>query len=211
MQQSPEESLAALGRRALVGDEIPSADAPDLLCGQGRPLGYAGESWPTKDGNALVCILTIYTPELPEVPDFLRAAEYWAFFIEPRSYEQVAEDGSLVVRQYRSITSLCLLPQPAGAKGIPLQLRFREIIDYPSDFALAKAPPAVAHAAESRFECHSGIKLGGYPHLIQETAFLESLDPDYQIQLDCSNYYMYADSGIGYVYAGLSAVIWETM
>ena len=61
------------------------------------------------------------------------------------------------------------------------------------------------------FKCHAGIKLGGYPHLIQETAFLQSLEPDFQIQIDITELYSYGDSGVGYFHDDLSAVIWETM
>jgi hypothetical protein len=63
-----------------------------------------------------------------------------------------------------------------------------------------------------RFPCHSGIKLGGYPLLIQSIeAFLASRDPDFQMQIDGSDCYMYGDTGIGYIPSKLSAIVWETM
>ena len=31
------------------------------------------------------------------------------------------------------------------------------------------------------------------------------------MQWNCNDYYMYADSGIGYVYGNLAYVIWETI
>jgi hypothetical protein len=56
-----------------------------------------------------------------------------------------------------------------------------------------------------------GIKLGGYPLLIQSTAFLMTLDPDFQLQVDATSLYTSADSGIGYICDNLTSAIWETM
>jgi hypothetical protein len=167
------------------------------------------ESWPLKGGRPLVNVLNIRTAELPAIPTFLGGSAYWSFFLEPQAFEQVVSDGSLVVRRYESTAALRPLPPPSS-QASPLRLRFRAVTDYPSGFALAKCLPETT-ILEDRFPCHAGIKLGGYPHMIQGTAFLESLEPDFQIQLDCSNFYSYADSGIGFVYDGLSAVIWESL
>lgn len=52
--------------------------------------------------------------------------------------------------------------------------------------------------------------LGGYPHSFL-TAFLCETDPDYQIQLDGTELYSYADAGIGFACHDLTYAIWESM
>ena len=166
-------------------------------------------------------MLCVSTAELPFVPSFLSGAAYWAFFIRPDEFEQTVDDGSLVVRRYERIAGLQPLSPPDASRRHSIELRFSETQDYPGGFALVEAlrgPPELltdyeghADSLARRFPCHSGIKLGGYPHMIQGTAFLESLDPDYQAQVDSTELYSYADSGIGYLYDDLRAVIWECM
>jgi hypothetical protein len=207
MQQSLEEALVALGRTALVASELEGDDGSTLLCGQGQPLAGPGETWPSRSGRRLVNVLNVNTAELPSVPAFLNRAAYWSFFITPDAFEQSVSDGTLLVRPYPSVQSLRPLTPP-DSLAAPVRLRFAAEVDYPLGFALAKCLPE-ATAFEDQYPCLSGIKLGGYPHMIQGTAFLESLDPEFQIQLDCSSHYCYGDSGIGFVYGGLSAVIWE--
>jgi hypothetical protein len=214
-----DEILTGAGRLALVAEN--AGDADDVLCRQGPPLAAEHESWPHKDSVPLLPILSIHTPELPFVPSFLQGFDYWAFFIEPETCEQVVEDGSLVVRKYESVARLQQLPPPLSIEPQPLRLRFHEVIDYPCDEAIENVwsdQPDLIQAYKSRadelrekFPCHSGIKLGGYPLLIQPTAFLRTFGPDFQIQIDISEYFHYGDSGIGYLCDGLSYGLWETI
>jgi len=218
------------GRRALVAKECNPADAAVIRCRQGSPLGQPHEGWPHRGDVPLFPILGLHTPELPFVPPFLEGYSYWTFFFELDRFEQGIEDGSLVVRRYRDIAGLEVLAAPSSRELLAADesfdptvrpLRFHEVRDYPSWSALnrclADRPDllqqyrARAQELDERYPCHSGIKLGGHPHLIQETAFLMSLDSDFQMQWDGNDYYMYADSGIGYVYRNLTAVLWETM
>jgi hypothetical protein len=215
MQPELERLLVSLGRPALVAE----AGGVGGLCQQGGlPLGLPTDRWPTQLGVPLLPILSLSTSELPFVPSFLADQAYWCFFIKPGSFEQGVASGSLVVRSYLSLDGLVPLPAGAPLRRATLGLRFSAVTDYPSSYAvsasLADRPALLAAygSAESiRFPCHAGIKLGGYPHLIQPTAFLASFDPDFQVQLDSTEFYEYADSGVGYVYGGLSATIWESM
>jgi hypothetical protein len=166
----------------------------------------------------MTAILSLYIPELPYVPDFLRPFAYWAFFIEPDRHEHTHSDGSLVVRRYSDRAALKPL---STSETQTLELLFHEVTDYPSPIAIREVlatQPRLreiydhhADALSERYPCHAGIKLGGYPHLIQATAFLATLEPDFQIQIDTTDVYAYADSGIGYFYGDLSAVIWESL
>jgi hypothetical protein len=211
-------------RTALVAEQHKSDDGHrPVLCRQGgAPLGEASERWPENNTVSLFPVLSIYTPELPFVPRFLSEFEYWVIFIEPEIFEQSAEDGSLVVRKYQCIADLVPMSPPEPWMREALYLDFHATEDYPARDALTNAlanrPDLVefyrerADSFAERYPCHAGIKIGGYPYLIQRTAFLlESLEPDYQIQLDMTELYMHGDSGIGYVYGGLSTIHWETM
>lgn|SRR5262245_916438 len=219
--------LVETERRALVAK---FENAPAIRCRQGRPLAAPHEVWPQRGDTPLFPILALYTPELPFVPAFLDGHLYWTFFVELDQHEQCVDDGSFVVRCYRELAGLEPLRFPStlgtkfgdtGFHDTELALRFHEVRDYPSATALKcclqNRPDLLElyHARSReltvRYPCHSGIKLGGYPKLIQETYFLKNLDPPFQMQLDCSDYYMYADSGIGYVYSNLAYVIWETL
>jgi hypothetical protein len=221
--------LIETGRRALVAEECKLEDAAAILCRQGSPLGQPHEGWPHKGDVPLFPILGLHTPELPFVPPFLEGYSYWTFFFELNQYEQGIDDGSLIVRRYRDVTGLELLAAPSSLALLAADessyptvqpLRFHEVRDYPSYSALERslAPDlfqqyrARATELRDRYPCHSRIKLGGYPYLIQEgPAFLRSLDPDFQMQWDSNDYYMYCDTGIGYVFGNLAWVIWETI
>ena len=184
-------------------------------------MGLPGEAVPRLNGELLFPLLSIHAPELPFVPPFLRGFEYWTVFVEPDAWEQTLEEGSLVIRRYPSARTLQPLRELADEDEWPVwDLAFTEVQDHPSWQALrrvlAERGDVATNDAElqllaKRFRCHSGLKLGGYPHLIQETAFLQTLEPDFQIQVDVSDAYRYGDSGIGYLYSGLTAMIWESM
>ena len=222
--------LIETGRPALVAKTYKLEDAAAIRCRQGRPLAAPHEVWPHISDTPLYPILALYTPELPFVPAFLDAYSYWTFFIELECTYLGIDNGSFVVRRYRELAGLEPLTFPSsfgtefddtGFYDTELALRFHEVRDYPSTtalrFCLADRPDLLqqyeARIQElgKRYPCHWGIKLGGYPNLIQETSFLMSLDSDFQMQLGGSDYYMYADCGIGYVYDNLAHVIWETM
>lgn len=218
MDSDIESFLTKHALRALVAQECAGEN---LLCRQGPPLGAAAETWPEGDGVPFVPILSILVAELPYRPPFLEGAAYWSLFIKRHCSETWVGDHTLVVRKYADIAPLRLLRVPPEIKSPPLPLRFREVIDYPCDEALLEIlsdQPSLLRAYESRddelrerFPCHDGIKLGGYPLLIQPTGFLKCLDPDFAIQIDISSYFHYQDSGIGYFQKDLSYACWETL
>lgn len=219
-----EKMIMSWMKPALVADERPPdhSDGQGLICRQGgSPLGLVGEKWPEKDGEPLFPILTIATKELPFVPEFLSAYEYWAIFIQLDEFNQIIKDGSLVVRKYSTIEGLEPITSAHKNDSKYIELRFKEVQDYPSYSAVYRALEG-DNELKNRFnpdwpdkleeyECHSGIKIGGYPLLIQRTGFLENLNPDFQIQIDSTDLYSYCDSGIGYIYSNMSAAIWETI
>lgn len=221
MADELEAFLEQHARPALVAKEYPASRGSSIVSRQGPPLGLPGEEWPRKDGEPLVPILSVYVPELPFVPHFLAAWTYWTFFIQREPYEHLARDGSLVIRQSMSIANLVPMNPPPGIKTDPSILEFHEVRDYPCATALGEifadyprlGRDYFAHerAMSERFPCHYGIKLGGYPYLIQETYFLKQLNPPFSIQLDISEYFHKGDSGIGYLDEKLDYAAWETI
>lgn len=215
------EIVRSSARRALVARE--RDDEAGRLCSHGAvPLGRVDEDWPTKGDRPLFPILTIGIVELPFVPEFLAGAAYWAFFIEPDEYSHATDDGSLVVRRYKSVDGLQPLTEPADVAHDGPELVFEEVVDYPCRSALrahiaedaavsASLDPESVREIPEEFRCHGGIKLAGYPALVQETVFLQTLDPDHAIQLDATDVYMYADTGIGYLPRNLDYAHWECM
>ena len=207
-----QERLVSLGREALLADNG-SPESTVLSSQGGVPLGLPGETWPALNGEYLFPILTIATVELPVIPAFLLGNEYWSFFIQRDQYEQSVNRGSLVVRRYPRLSELVPLPQPIELPSKRLGLSFSTVTDYPSGIALTKilGDDDNHENLDEKYPCHAGIKLGGWPLLVQGIAFLATAEPDFQIQLDITDLYMYADSGIGFVYGGLDAIIWESM
>lgn len=219
MSTSIDQYLESLARRALLATQLPASGEDVHCCQGGEPLGLPGESWPEFEGERMFPVLTISTGELPFVPSFLRGADSWTFFIQPGAWEHATSDGSLVVRRYSSP------PRVEGRRHAAspprLGLEFHEVLDYPSEEAifeaLADSPVALQEFEQDcerlveSFPCHSGIKLGGYPYLIQPGGFLASLASGFEIQIDVTDLYMYADSGVGYIYDGLSKATWSTM
>jgi len=215
-------------RRALVGSKCDPADAAVIRCRQGSPLGQPHEGWPHR-GDVPLFPISASTPRSFRLylPSW-KATPNWTFFFELDRYEQGIQDGSLIVRRYPDVAGLERLAAPSSLELLAAAssfdptvrpLRFHEVRDYPSPLALKSSLAtdllqqyrARATELDERYPCHTGIKLGGYPYLIQKTGFLRSLDPDFQMQWDGNDYYMYADCGIGYVYGNLAWVIWETM
>ena len=220
MTESLESFLSNLERRALLATPLPEA-GDDLLTAQGGvPLGSAGESWPEHDGQPLFPMLSVQTSELPFVPSIFGGDAYVVIFIKADEYEVATNDGTLVLRRYSEMTGLVPLAVPPEAETTRLPLGFKEIRDFPEPSVISEAledRPELLEAYEqesdkweSAFPCADGIKIGGYPLLIQETAFLKSLDPDFAIQLDGTDLYSYGDSGVGYVDADLSYILWES-
>ena len=220
MTESLESFLSNLERRALLATPLPEA-GDDLLTAQGGiPLGSAGESWPEHDGQPLFPMLSVQTSELPFVPPIFGGDAYVVIFIKADEYEVATNDGTLVLRRYSEMTGLVPLAVPPEAETTRLPLGFKEIRDFPEPSVISEAledRPELLEAYEqesdkweSAFPCADGIKIGGYPLLIQETAFLKSLDPDFAIQLDGTDLYSYGDSGVGYVDADLGYILWES-
>ena len=220
MTESLESFLSSLERRALLATPLPEA-SDDLITAQGGvPLGRPGELWPEHDGRPLFPILSVRTSELPFVPSVFEHDAYLVIFIKKDEYEVATNDGSLVLRRYQDMAELVPLAVPPGAETTRLPLGFKEVRDFPDPSVISDAleeRPELRGAYkqesdlwDSAFPCADGIKIGGYPRLIQETAFLKSLDPDFAMQIDGTDLYSYGDSGIGYLDADLSYLLWES-
>ncbi|CAN0287170.1 unnamed protein product, partial [Discosporangium mesarthrocarpum] len=169
-----------------------------------------GERWPTWDSAPMVAILTIDSHALPYVPPYLQAARHHVFFVqqEPK-LSSMTDDGSLVHRTYNDGVDLLPLEPPPGLDSNPLGLAFERVVDFPSVESVeaqfgrksecSTLYRTMFESEPAEFVCHDGIKLGGYPLLIRATAFLIPLDSPYEVQIDSTDSFMWADTGIAYL------------
>ena len=101
------------------------------------------------------------------------------------------------------MTNLRALEVPAV--GSPTARLWSERLAVRAAFIVFLVVRLTAFANDPLLEDHDSVSY------LESAKALMSLDPDFQMQWDGNDYYMYADCGIGYVYRNLAAVIWETM
>lgn len=192
--------------------------------------GYGGvfwgapeEEWPLYDGRHLTAALSLRVHELPTVPDHLKGVALLNIFIDRSEYPE--EDGATIIRTYTSLDGLQPIDIPVGAIGDFHGITWKVAIDYPDgimlkykllwdeirkDFDDHERRRALEqqywdafekHDIQHAFPNHSGIKIGGWPTMIQVSpvAFLADEDPSYLLQLDRTDVYSFYDDGIGYL------------
>ena len=204
------ERIRQAAKSALISKDSKSEEQPvqNRSFYGGRFYGLPSESWPMFQGRPLLPWVFISRDSLPKVPDCLRELAALAFYIDPKlsTGDCVAEEGSqLVVRQYRNAEDLVLLARPGTLEGhSPYLLEWKEVDDFPSlshfysDFPEEVYRHFCDHDMAESLANHSGIKIGGWPTLVQRGYDTFDLD-GFTLQIDMTENYMYADSGIAYV------------
>ncbi len=204
------EHIRAVAKSALISKDSKCDDQParNRSFYGGSFYGLPSESWPTFEGRPLVPWVFISRDSLPKVPDRLLDFAALAFYIDPELFtgDYVAKEGSqLVVREYRGIEDLVLLDRPEKLEGHPpYMLDWTERDDFPSlrhfysDFSEEVYQHFCDHDEAEGLTNHSGIKIGGWPTLVQRDYDTFDLD-QFMLQIDMTENYIYADSGIIYV------------
>ena len=193
--------IKALAKRAVCSTESRSAAQPAATQSfyGGSFYGAEGEAWPHFEGRPLIPWCYLSVTSLPEVPYVLRESEAVAFYINDDLCLEAcraAEGSSLVVREYRRGTRLTLLERPPTLeKHPPYTLEWRIEDDFPSTshFYEALSDEVYAHFCDERknegLANHSGIKLGGWPTLVQYG--YESFDLEtWLMQIDMTENYI---------------------
>ena len=171
----------------------------------GSFYGKKGENWPTYGGRALIPWLFLSKKYLPQSNTF-KEVKALAFYIDEQFFDcdHIAEEGSqIVVRVYKDSDELMLLEKPNNLEGHPPYiLNWTDVKDYPSmsHFYEVFTEDIYDYFCENdeNLTNHSGIKFGGWPTLVQREYDYMDLD-QHVLQIDMTENYMYADSGICYV------------
>lgn len=165
-------------------------------------LSKEGEKWPEYNGNLLTPLCQLNISSLPYKPDELKEIVFMTVFIDENGLNK-STNKTVIVRTYKSLEDLVELEQPNYNSSIkPFQLEpYLEKNDCPTwDDCPMKIPEEFEENYEIHFENKAGIKIGGWPSLIQGEIFLESNDAEYIFQIDSIEKanWQWGDGGVGY-------------
>ena len=207
----------ALRRRAIVL-EIGGFRPPDnpFASWFGR-VNFAanGERWPIINGEAMHALCQINLTEMPFRPPRLSDLELIAVFVGPRELPNGNVNGTnWCLRAYPSLAQLVPLPpQETGThiRSFPMRPRIIEE-DYPMwEDVNVELDEDLAGDYYGHFENVRGLKLGGWPTLIQSEIFWapwnnHPASPEYVFQIDSveKGNWMWGDNGVGYFGRGTS-------
>jgi len=201
-----------LQRRAIVmdvGGFRPPEDPAVSWFGKVN-LALPGEQWPASAGQPMHALCQLNLAELPFRPPHLDDLAMITVFIGPNvlPVDQLNGDN-WCLRTYQDISMLRPIEQPAGRapiKAFPLRPRIVEA-DFPCLDDVSDMGIDGGDDEEYGERCHTadGLKLGGWPSLIQSTIYWPSQDddrinPQYVFQIDsCEKaHWQWGDAGVGY-------------
>ena len=202
---------ASLRRRAIVleiGGFRPPTDP--LASWFGRvTVRRPGEEWPTAGGAPMHALCQINLTELPFRPPRLDDIAMIALFIGPRELPIDSPNGDRwCLRTYRDLTEVNVvepLETNSGIRAFPMRPKVVED-DFPcwEDIPI-ELPADVSNRYHDLFQNVPGLKLGGWPTLIQSEIFSSPLDehpagPEYVFQVDSSDKagWSWGHDGVGY-------------
>ena len=184
--------------------------------------GQKEETWPIFDSKSMIPVISILTSELPFKTAHFDNIELINVF----AYEEGApideQEGSVVIRTYSDIKGLVPLDKPAELNKPCFKLKWKKSVDFPNGYQLEQSLDAdeyqlyLDHNSKliDKYPNHSGIKIGGWPYLVQEVHFLKFDFPEYVFQFDSNEVFMFCDSGVG-IFMNSEKIgwnsCWETM
>jgi hypothetical protein len=208
--------LSSLERKAIQAIASKNAYASYSLQGDGI-LCEKNEPWPQKGQKDLFPLLSIYTNELPFIPDFLADYEYYTIFFETNN-ELNIDKQSLIVKKYKNFNNL--VPLINNTSYGTVYFEFEVIPDYPDLVTLEHI--IIEHYPEllidfqqnvseitARFPCHEGIKLGGYPVMATNIASLQENDPTLQIHVDTTNINTFSNLDINVMHDNMHSTVYN--
>jgi len=199
-------------RRTAIGWEIGGFRPPEdpLHSWFGRVNWCApGEVWPESGGKLMHALCQINLTGLPFRPPRLDDLALITVFIGPDELPLDTPNGEgWCLRAYPGLDGLVpLAPRETGSpiKSFPMRARVIER-DYPcwEDVAI-ELPPEIGDAYFDLFENIGGLKLGGWPSLVQSEIFWAPWNrhpaaPEFVFQIDTTEKgnWMWGDNGVGY-------------
>lgn len=204
------EDLRARLRRPAIRMQIGGFRPPDAPGGSwfGRvDLALPGEAWPTTGGLPMLPLCQINLAELPYRPPRLEDLAMIAVFVGPVELPDDTPNGDAwCLRAYPELSRLVPLAAPARSPIRAFPMRPEAIED---DFpAWDDLPGDVGEmddeGYEDRFPNQDGLKLGGWPTLVQGEISWPAADahagPEYVFQVDTVEKagWTWGDGGVGY-------------
>ncbi|THB65898.1 MAG: DUF1963 domain-containing protein [Desulfovibrio sp.] len=216
-----------LGRKAIVlevGGFRPEASLAEnpLASWFGQvSAGRPDEKWPTHKSRAMWPLLQLNLTELPFRPSGLEDVAFLTVFIGPNTLPVDTPNGDRwCLRTYATLeeletfrpphTTSTTLPFPMRPKVIDADFPCPDDLDEESLSGIDLEPDWEEEFIDT-FENHPGVKLGGWPTLIQNEIVWpdENLpaEPRYVLQIDTVDkaHWMWGDAGVGYFGRGTAA------
>jgi uncharacterized protein YwqG len=200
----------AIRRRAIVMDVGGFRPPEDPLTSWFGRVSFAlpGEPWPHAGTRPMHALCQIVLRDLPFVPPRLDDMAMLCVFIADDLPTNQPNGENWCLRTYPDLDDVVPLPaRDTGSAIKPLPLRPRVVEeDFPcwEDIPI-EVPPECDANYYDEFENVSGLKLGGWPTLIQSEIFWAPWNehpakPEYVFQIDSTEKgnWVWGDSGIGY-------------
>lgn len=202
-----DERIKALKKHCLLATQIACNEGESILTSLtgGIFWGDKDETWPYFDSKPLIPILSILTSELPYKISHFDNIQLINVF----AYEEGApideQEGSVVIRTYFDTSKLIPLVKPDTVSKPCFGIKWEESTDYPNGYQLEQSLNETDFKLYlennedmvNRFPNHAGIKIGGWPYLVQEIHFLKFDYPEYVFQFHSNEVFMFCDSGVG--------------
>jgi hypothetical protein len=135
-----------------------------------RPLGTAGEAWPTSNGKPLLFVCQLNLTAAPFVPALLQDIALLTFFVDPEMGELAKHNGEdWCLRAYASLSGLAPIAAPGHAPALKrgFECRWEECNDHPNYDDPDRIVPEGFDDSEVEMENVARTKIGGYATSIQ--------------------------------------------
>lgn len=171
-------------------------------------LSAKEEEWPSINGEFMSPLCQLNLSDLPYKPDFLKDIKFITVFIHENKIFDEDNSESYLIRTYNDINELIPLKQVSHPSTIkPFQLEpYLEKNDCPSwENCPISIPEEFEDEYETLFKNEQGIKIGGWPTLIQGEIFWtpfnknsEDINFAFQISSIEKANWNWGDGGVGY-------------
>lgn len=214
----PMDIRAAIRKRAIVLEVGGFRPPDDPMASWFGRVTVAGrdEAWPTMNGAPMHALCQINLAELPFRPPRLADLQMITVFVGPDDLPSDGPNGdNWCLRAYRDLSELLPIEPPATGSTIrafPMRPRVVEE-DFPCrDDVPLDLPDDVDEEYDDLYENVPGIKLGGWPTLLQSEIFWAPWNkhpaaPEFVFQIDSSEKtgWSWGDGGVGYFGRGTVA------
>lgn len=168
------------------------------------------EEWPQSNGEPMIPVCQINLKELQYVPKNLKDIQFLTVFINPDSMPDDKPNGSgWELRAYNSIEELEEITNPIDGPIKPFQMK-GDVVgnDFPCwEDCPIEIPEEYEEEYYDLFPNKEGIKLGGWPTLVQSEIFWAPFNehpatPEYVLQIDSVEKANWSWGQAGIVYIG---------